>query len=61
LELLWVIQSEKENIFFGADSGYGNHFKAIGEKYGPFEFAMIGCGQYHEFCVTLIIMGRVLS
>ena len=44
----WVIQSEKENIFFSGDSGYGNHFKAIGEKYGPFDFAMIECGQYND-------------
>lgn len=44
----WVIQSEKENIFFSGDSGYGTHFKEIGEKYGPFDFAMMECGQYNE-------------
>ena len=44
----WIIQSKKENIFFSGDSGYGNHFKAIGEKYGPFDFAMIECGQYND-------------
>jgi L-ascorbate metabolism protein UlaG (beta-lactamase superfamily) len=44
----WVIQSEKENIFFSGDSGYGSHFKAIGDKYGPFDFAMMECGQYNE-------------
>jgi L-ascorbate metabolism protein UlaG (beta-lactamase superfamily) len=42
LELLWIIQSENENIFFGGDSDYGNHFKAIRGKYGPFDFAMMG-------------------
>ncbi|MGB3144128.1 MAG: MBL fold metallo-hydrolase, partial [Maribacter sp.] len=30
------------------DSGYGPHFKEIGEKYGPFDFAMMECGQYNE-------------
>ncbi|MEQ8421696.1 MAG: MBL fold metallo-hydrolase [Arenibacter algicola] len=44
----WVIQSQKDNIFFSGDSGYGPHFKEIGDKYGPFDFAMIECGQYNE-------------
>jgi L-ascorbate metabolism protein UlaG (beta-lactamase superfamily) len=44
----WVIQSKNENIFFSGDSGYGTHFKEIGEKYGPFEFAMMECGQYNN-------------
>lgn len=43
----WVIKSEKESIFFSGDSGYGSHFKTIGEKYGPFDFAMMECGQYN--------------
>ncbi|WP_246457621.1 MBL fold metallo-hydrolase [Winogradskyella echinorum] len=44
----WIVQSKKDNIFFSGDSGYANHFKEIGEKYGPFDFAMIECGQYNE-------------
>ncbi len=44
----WIIQSPSENIFFSGDSGYGNHFKAIGEAYGPFDLALIECGQYNE-------------
>ena len=44
----WIIQSSNENIFFSGDSGYADHFKEIGEKYGPFDFAMIECGQYNE-------------
>ncbi|WP_434036085.1 MBL fold metallo-hydrolase [Formosa sp. 4Alg 33] len=43
----WIITSKNENIFFSGDSGYGSHFKTIGEKYGPFDFAMIECGQYN--------------
>ncbi len=43
----WVIASSKESIFFSGDSGYGSHFKTIGEKYGPFDFAMMECGQYN--------------
>ncbi len=44
----WVIQSKLENIFFSGDSGYGPHFKEIGNKFGPFDFAMMECGQYNE-------------
>jgi L-ascorbate metabolism protein UlaG (beta-lactamase superfamily) len=44
----WIIQSEHDNIFFSGDSGYGPHFKEIGDKYGPFDFAMMECGQYNE-------------
>lgn len=44
----WVIQSATDAIFFSGDSGYGDHFKEIGEKYGPFDFAMMECGQYNE-------------
>ncbi|MDN4165030.1 MBL fold metallo-hydrolase [Cytophagales bacterium LB-30] len=42
----WVILTEKERIYFSGDSGYGPHFKTIGEKYGPFDLAMMECGQY---------------
>lgn len=44
----WVIQSKTENIYFSGDSGYANHFKEIGEKYGPFDLALMECGQYNE-------------
>jgi L-ascorbate metabolism protein UlaG (beta-lactamase superfamily) len=42
----WVIKGAQENIYFSGDGGYGPHFKEIGEKYGPFDFAMMECGQY---------------
>jgi L-ascorbate metabolism protein UlaG (beta-lactamase superfamily) len=44
----WVIKGKIKNIYFSGDSGYGPHFKEIGEKYGPFDFAMMECGQYDE-------------
>lgn len=44
----WVIKSESQNIFFSGDGGYGDHFKQIGDKYGPFDLTMIECGQYNE-------------
>ncbi len=44
----WVIKSPQANIYFSGDGGYGPHFKAIGERYGPFDFALMECGQYDE-------------
>ena len=44
----WVIQGDHENIFYSGDSGYGPHFKEIGQQYGPFDFAMLECGQYYK-------------
>ena len=42
----WVFKTESENIWFSGDGGYGDHFKEIGERLGPFDFAMMECGQY---------------
>ncbi len=44
----WVIKTETENIYFSGDGGYGKHFKEIGERLGPFDFAFMECGQYNE-------------
>jgi L-ascorbate metabolism protein UlaG (beta-lactamase superfamily) len=44
----WVIKGEKESVFFSGDSGYGEHFKEIGDKYGPFDIALMECGQYNK-------------
>lgn len=52
----WVIQSSVENIFFSGDSGYGSHFKEIGERFGPFDFAMMECGQYNELWKEIHMM-----
>lgn len=44
----WVIKGANQNLYFSGDGGYDSHFKEIGEKYGPFDFAMMECGQYNE-------------
>lgn len=44
----WVIKGKEERIFFSGDGGYDDHFKKIGEKYGPFDIAMVECGQYNK-------------
>lgn len=48
---LWsgfVLQSTTLKLFLGGDSGYGAHFRAIGDQYGPFDLALLECGQYNE-------------
>jgi len=44
----WVIFGEEKKLYFSGDGGYGPHFKKIGQKYGPFDIALIECGQYDE-------------
>jgi len=44
----WVVQSKNHKIYFSGDSGFDNHFKEIGKKYGPFDVAFIESGQYHK-------------
>ncbi len=47
---LWssfVVRSSPYNLYVGGDSGYDSHFKTIGEKYGPFDIALLECGQYN--------------
>lgn len=44
----WVVKGNETNIFYSGDSGYGPHFKQIGEKFGPFHLAMMECGQYDD-------------
>jgi len=52
----WVIKGKQKNIYFSGDSGYGPHFKEIGEKYGPFDFAMMECGQYNTKWASIHMM-----
>ncbi|WP_375434798.1 MBL fold metallo-hydrolase [uncultured Hymenobacter sp.] len=44
----WVLKSSTKRIFYSGDGGYGPHFKAIGATYGPFDLALMECGQYNE-------------
>lgn len=43
----WQIQIDDFNSWFGGDTGYNEiQFKEIGQKHGPFDFAMIPIGAY---------------
>lgn len=52
----WIIKFENHTIYFSGDSGYGPHFKEIGEKYGPIDFAMLECGQYDKRWESIHLM-----
>lgn len=46
---LWVsfaLQLPSMKLYLGGDSGYDDHFSQIGTEYGPFDLAVLECGQY---------------
>lgn len=44
----YVLQLPGYRIFIGGDSGYDAHFREIGTKFGPFDIAILECGQYND-------------
>jgi len=46
LWLSFILESNGKKIFLGGDSGYDTHFGEIGEKFGPFDLAILENGQY---------------
>lgn len=46
LWLSFVLQTPTHKLFIGGDSGYDTHFNDIGNKYGPFDLAILENGQY---------------
>ena len=48
---LWmavILTTPTKKIYIGGDSGYDNHFSAIGNEYGPFDLAILENGQYNK-------------
>jgi L-ascorbate metabolism protein UlaG (beta-lactamase superfamily) len=48
-QALWggfLIEAEGRRIFHAGDSGYGPHFRQIGERLGPIDLALISIGAY---------------
>jgi hypothetical protein len=46
---LWAsfaIETRERRIYYSGDSGYGPHFKAIGETFGGFDLVLLDSGQY---------------
>jgi L-ascorbate metabolism protein UlaG (beta-lactamase superfamily) len=40
------LEAGGRKIFYSGDSGYGRHFREAGERLGPFDLAVLECGQY---------------
>ncbi len=49
LWMSFVLTTPGKRIFLGGDSGYDKHFKEIGNQFGPFDLAILECGQYNEY------------
>jgi len=49
-QTLWisaVLKTPLHKLFLGGDTGFDNHFEAIGNEHGPFDIAILECGQYN--------------
>lgn len=44
----WIILSDTQKIYWSGDGGYDSHFREVGERYGPFDWGFMECGQYNE-------------
>lgn len=44
----YVIEADGYKIYFSGDTGFSPHFKLIGDQYGPFDVALVECGQYNS-------------
>lgn len=56
---LWgsfVLEEEGRRIYFGADSGYSPTFKEVGERFGPFDLALLECGAYSRYWPLIHMM-----
>lgn len=38
----------ERKVYYTGDTGYGSHFKEIGDTFGPFDLALVECGQYNK-------------
>jgi L-ascorbate metabolism protein UlaG (beta-lactamase superfamily) len=56
---LWssfILRSDAFSFYLGGDSGYDDHFREIGKKYGPFDLAVLECGQYNRMWPLIHMM-----
>ena len=50
-QTLWasfLFVTPERKVYYSGDSGYGPHFKAIGDRFGPIDIAIMENGQYDE-------------
>jgi L-ascorbate metabolism protein UlaG (beta-lactamase superfamily) len=44
----WIVRSDAKSLYYSGDTGYADHFTAIGERHGPFDLTMIKIGAYDD-------------
>ncbi len=52
----FILKTKDHNLYLGGDSGYDSHFKEIGNKYGPFDIAILEAGQYNTMWPLIHMM-----
>ncbi len=58
-QTLWssfILKAPGHNLYLGGDSGYDTHFKEIGNKFGPFDLAILESGQYNTMWPLIHMM-----
>lgn len=58
-QTLWssfILDTGGYRIYLGGDSGYDSHFATIGNKYGPFDLAILENGQYNKYWANIHMM-----
>ena len=49
----WVLEGETGKVFYSGDTGYFIGFAQIGERYGPFDLALVQVGAYDDGWPTI--------
>jgi L-ascorbate metabolism protein UlaG (beta-lactamase superfamily) len=44
----WTVKGPQHSVYFSGDSGYGSHFREIGNRLGPMDLDLIKIGAYGE-------------
>ena len=44
----WLIQSSDHSVYFSGDSGYADHYRQIGKRYGSVDLVFMDSGQYNK-------------
>ena len=52
----FILETKNHNLYLGGDSGYDSHFKEIGDKFGPFDIAILEAGQYNTMWPLIHMM-----
>jgi L-ascorbate metabolism protein UlaG (beta-lactamase superfamily) len=52
----WALLGTQKRVYYGGDTGYYPGLKTIGDKYGPFDIALLECGAYNENWIDIHMM-----